>query len=214
MLLSGLESGVDLGLTPGDTLEIERTEHGSPLERLLAGEADWVVARGGVLAAEGEAPGSLLPGSFSPLHQGHRGLAQAAGKLAGTEVGYELSVTNGDKPALEEPEIVKRLAQFSDEETVVLTRAETFFKKARLFPGRTFVVGWDTAIRLVAPRYYGDDTEAMMVALAEMLAAGTRFLVAGREDQGTFKTLEDVSIPEGFAGLFRDVPESQFREDV
>ncbi len=214
MLLSGLESGVDLGLTPGDTLEIERTEHGSPLERLLAGEADWVVARGGVLAAEGEAPGSLLPGSFSPLHQGHRGLAQAAGKLAGTEVGYELSVTNVDKPALEEPEIVKRLAQFSDEETVVLTRAETFFKKARLFPGRTFVVGWDTAIRLVAPRYYGDDTEAMMVALAEMLAAGTRFLVAGREDQGTFKTLEDVSIPEGFAGLFRDVPESQFREDV
>ena len=214
MLLSGLESGVDLGLTPGDTIEIERTDHGTPLEQLLSGEAGWVVVRGGTQSAEGEAPGGLLPGSFSPLHQGHRGLTDIAGKLAGTEVGYELSVTNVDKPALEEAEILKRLAQFNDDETIVLTRAETFFKKARLFPGRTFVVGWDTAVRLVAPRYYGDDVSEMMVALAEMLAAGTRFLVAGRTDQGTFKTLKDVSVVSGFEGLFQDVTEGQFREDI
>ena len=75
-------------------------------------------------------------------------------------------------------------------------------------------MGWDTAIRLVAPRYYGDDVDQMMVALAEMLAAGTRFLVAGREDQGTFKTLADVTIPEGFQGLFKDVTEGQFRDDI
>jgi len=214
MLLSGLESGVDLEITPGDTLEIERTEHGSPIQQLLSGEAGWVVVRGGGQSVEGEAPGGLLPGSFSPVHQGHRGLRKIAGKLASTEVGYELSVTNVDKPALKEPEVLKRLAQFDNDETVVLTRAETFFKKARLFPSRTFVVGWDTAIRLVEPRYYGDDSAAMMVALAEMLAGGTRFLVAGREDQGIFRTLKDVSIPEGFEGLFTDVPEDQFREDV
>ncbi len=76
------------------------------------------------------------------------------------------------------------------------------------------MVGWDTAIRLVAPRYYGDDPGAMMVALAEMLAAGTKFLVAGREDNGAFKTLADVDVPQGFYGLFRDVPEDQFREDI
>ena len=75
-------------------------------------------------------------------------------------------------------------------------------------------MGWDTAIRLVAPRYYDDDPETMMIALAEMLASGTRFLVAGREDQGVFKTLQDVLVPEGFAGLFRDIKEDQFREDV
>ena len=129
-------------------------------------------------------------------------------------MGFELSVTNVDKPALEEAEILKRLAQFKADETTVLTRAETFFKKARLFPGRTFVVGWDTAIRLVAPQYYGGDSSAMMVALAEMLAAGTRFLVAGREDSGTFKTLKDVSAPRGFEGLFIDIPEDLFREDI
>jgi len=136
----------------------------------------------------------------------------------GTEVGFELSVTNVDKPDLEEAEVLERLAQFTDDETVVLTRAETFFKKARLFPGRTFVVGWDTAVRLVAPRYYGDEPgeepAAMLSALAEMWAGGTRFLVAGREDQGVFKTLRDVPVPQGFETLFRDVPEDQFRKDV
>ncbi len=214
-LLSGLESDVELGLTPGDSLEIERREHPSPLAQLLSGDADWVVARGGRLETEGEAPPILLPGSFSPIHQGHRGMAAAARKLLGNgEVGFELSVTNVDKPALEESEIQRRLAQFSGDEPVVLTRAETFFKKARLFKGRTFVVGWDTAIRLVAPRYYGDDPVAMLAALAEMWTGGTNFLVAGREDNGLFKTLADVAVPEGFAPMFKDLSEAQFREDI
>lgn len=214
MLLSGLDSDVELGLTPGDCLEIERTEFLSPLAQLLSGDVGWVVVRNGSMEVEGKAPDALLPGSFSPIHQGHRGLAEAAGKISGAEVGYELSVTNVDKPALEESEILQRLSQFEETESAVLTRAETFFKKARLFPGRTFVVGWDTVIRLVAPRYYGDDNNAMMIALAEMLAAGTRFLVAGREDQGVFKTLDDVPVPQGFRGLFQDIPEDRFREDI
>ena len=214
MLLSGLESDVALGLTPGDSLQIQRTEHPSPLAQLLSGDAAWVVVRDGSLEAEGTSPAALLPGSFSPVHQGHRGLALAAGKMLGTEVGFELSVTNVDKPALKESEILKRLDQFTDGATVVLTRSETFFKKARLFPGRTFVVGWDTAVRLVAARYYSDDRDAMLSALAEMWAGGTRFLVAGREDQGTFKTLRDVQVPQGFEPLFSDLPEDQFREDI
>jgi hypothetical protein len=54
----------------------------------------------------------------------------------------------------------------------------------------------------------------MMIALAEMLAAGTRFLVAGREDRGIFKTLKEVPVPEGFQGLFGDISEDKFREDI
>ena len=101
---------------------------------------------------------------------------------------------------------------------MVLTRAETFYKKAALFPGRTFIIGWDTAVRIVAPHYYenkaGENKTAMLRALAEMWACGTRFLVAGRLDGDVFRTLADVPIPAGFAPMFAEIPEAMFRRDI
>ncbi len=203
-----------LGLTPGDILELERTERPAPLEQLLAGDARWVVRRpGGGLDVEGDVPPALLPGSFNPLHEGHREMMAAAARMIGNPAAYELSVANVDKPPLEEAEVVRRLAHFGPDDTVVLTRAETFQKKAALFPGSVFLLGWDTAVRLVAPRYYGGDT-AMPMALAEMMAGGARFLVAGRADGGAFRTLADVDVPAGFAPMFTEIPESEFRRDV
>ena len=168
----------------------------------------------GGMTLDGRPHSALLAGSFNPWHQGHRALAAAAARILGTEIVYELSVTNVDKPPLEEGEIRERLAQFVGDARVALTRAETYQKKARLFPGCTFVVGWDTAIRLVAPRYYGDDETAMLAALAEIWTAGCRFLVAGREDDGVFRTLEDVPVPGGFRPLFQSIPEGSFRVDI
>ncbi|CUV01155.1 Gb/AAD14522.1 [hydrothermal vent metagenome] len=54
----------------------------------------------------------------------------------------------------------------------------------------------------------------MLTALAEMWASGCRFLVAGREADGTFHTLDNVEIPEGFRPLFQEIPESRFRIDI
>ncbi len=212
---SGLEADIDdLGLTPGDSLEVVSTPHPTPLEQLASGGAAWVVRRpGGTLEVEGVVPSVLLPGSFNPLHEGHRGLAGAAAALLGAKPGYELSVTNVDKPPLPAEVIERRLAQFDAAETVVLTAAETFYKKASLFPGCSFVIGWDTAVRIVAPRYYEDET-AMLRALAEMWAADTRFLVAGRLDGDSFRTLADVPIPSGFSPMFEVIPESLFRSDL
>ena len=208
------ESGLDLGLTAGDRLEVERVARPGPLEQLLSGEARWVVRRpSGALEVEGEAPGVLLPGSFNPIHVGHREMMAKGTQRAGRAGAFELSVTNVDKPPLEEAEILRRLEQFDDEDTVVLTRAETFQKKAALLPGRTFVLGWDTAVRLVAPRYYGGDGE-MMLALAEMMAGGIRFVVAGRSEGGEFRTLADVDVPAGFAPMFSGMEEGEFRRDI
>ena len=132
----------------------------------------------------------------------------------GNQVFFELSVVNVDKPRLEVAEIKDRLTQFENKATVVLTRAETFRKKADLFHGCPFIIGWDTAVRLVAPRYYGGSSSDMLTALAEIWAAGCKFLVAGRDDDGVFRTLADVPVPEGFKPLFQEISESQFREDI
>ena len=211
----GIQEEVPLGLVPADELKTQRQDHDDPLSRLLLGDASSVTVHAdGRMEADAPVRATLLPGSFSPLHDGHIKLARTAAEILGTEVFFELSVVNVDKPPLVESEMRRRLAQFHGKGNVVLTGAETFRKKASLFPGCTFVIGWDTAVRLVAPRYYGGETSAMLTALAEIWAAGCHFLVAGREDAGAFRTLDDVPVPEGFGPLFRGIPESLFREDV
>ncbi len=212
---SGLEEDVSLGLVPEDELITGAKEHDDPLSRLLSGEVNSVlVETDGRMAVEAAVDGALLPGSFSPFHDDHRELARIAGEMLGTQVCFEISVVNVDKPPLAKEEVERRLVQFLGQNRVVLTRAETFRKKVGLFPGITFVIGWDTAVRLVAPRYYGGETSAMLTALAEMWATGCRFLVAGREDNGAFYTLDDVEVPQGFSPLFQEIPESRFRKDI
>lgn len=74
-----------------------------------------------------------------------------------------------------------------------------YVEKARLFADSTFVVGYDTAIRLVMPKYYGGHTK-MLLELAALHHQGCKFLVAGRAgDHGQFLQLKDVKVPEDIA---------------
>ena len=211
----GIESELSLGLTTADAIQVRQKDHPDPLEWLLSGEASTVtVTPDGRMVADEPVLAPLLPGSFNPLHHGHERLARTAGDVMGSEVVYEISVTNVDKPPLTGEEVRLRLDQFRGKARVVLTQAETYHKKSALFPGCTFVIGWDTAVRLVDPRYYGGDESCMLTALAEIWAAGCCFLVAGRAEGGKFNTLSEVPIPQGFSQIFKSIPESAFRVDV
>ncbi len=212
----GVSAELDLGLVASERLVTDTTRHAEPVQRLLDGDARWVTVHpDGRMVVDGDAPGALLPGSFNPIHAGHTELAQVAGKALGAPVTYELSVTNVDKPPLAAGEVHRRLDQFQGVGTVVLTRAETFIKKSALFPGCGFAIGWDTVTRLIQPRYYGDSEPAMLQALAEMWGRGSRFAVGGRtDDRGSFRSLSDVNIPDGFRPMFTEILEADFRRDV
>ena len=212
---SSIEFDLSLELDNRERVKVSRTAHGHPLARLLAGELDSVVVSpGGRMAPGGTVRGGVLPGAFNPLHEGHRQLADVASTILGAEVVLELSITNVDKPPLEEGETRRRLAQLAGYRTVVLTRAPVFYEKARLFPGCPFVVGWDTAVRLVDPKYYGGSEARMVNALEEMRSTGCRVLVAGREVDGSFRTLADVGVPPGFEDMFTAIPPETLRYDV
>jgi hypothetical protein len=186
-----------------------------PLERFLrTGEALHVAVDGQMQFA---CPPSrlILPGSFHPIHQGHWQLAQVAEQILGEPATFELSIINVDKPALTLGAIRERLRPFNWQAAVWLTRAPRFTAKAGCFPGATFVVGADTALRVVSPSYYGDNITQRDAALAEIVRLGCRFLVACRVDaRGQCLGLGDLPIPARFAALFDEIPVTRFRCDL
>ena len=123
-------------------------------------------------------------------------------------------MSNVDKPSLTSDEVEERVAQFRGKWPLILTLAPTFLEKARLLPDCAIVLGWDTAIRLVHPRYYGDNENAMKATLKEIGDLGCRILVAGRLDDGTFRELGDVAVPPEHTQLFEAISEADFRADI
>ena len=186
------------------------------IDQLLAGEHDRVTVQpDGQMMLSAPQPFVLFPGSFNPMHEGHVLLARVAEELRQQPLAFEISVANVDKPTLAGETVRHRLAQFAWKSPVELTRAPTFLDKSRLFPSTTFVIGADTAERLVAPKYYGDDELRMHVALEEIANTGSSFLVAVRIDVvGRVRALNDIPVPRRYADLFTEIPEHRFRVDT
>jgi len=168
----------------------------------------------------------VFPGSYNPLHAGHEALAKAAQANANGHLFYELSIDNADKPPLTMAEVVKRLAPFEKKKSsVMLTKtAPLFIDKAKILSQLgakrvTFVIGFDTFVRVVNPDYYKTDMEAELLNMYKHY--GVQFVVGGRlegkeflggSEQGAKLLLEanpNLLLEEMF--LFLD--EAEFRND-
>jgi hypothetical protein len=165
-------------------------------------------------------PQVLLPGAFNPLHRGHRNMATRATELTGNPVCFEISIENVDKSALNEQEVRCRLGQFSEKESIWLTRAATFVEKSEIFPGALFAIGIDTLQRIASLRYYedrqpGNSSQARMQRAIEQIAAnGCQFLVFGRLIGKNFRGVKDLALGDCLMSLCHEIPESLFREDI
>jgi hypothetical protein len=218
-------------LLHGEAVHAETFAASQGLGRLFRGESPAAcVEADGRVAVDAPRPTLLLPGSFNPLHGGHLAMAGAAARRTRNPVVFELSIENVDKAPLCVEEVCRRTRQFAWHFPLWLTRAPTFLEKARLFPGATFVIGFDTVVRLLAKEYYQGSEALMKEALGAIGACGCRFLVAGRAGDdgtfrlffvagrpfhdGTFRTLEHVSVPAAHRNLFEAIPESECRVDV
>lgn len=80
------------------------------------------------------------------------------------------------------------------------------------------MLGFDTAARIVMPKYYNNSEANMVLEFARLQALGGSFTVAGRFDSaaGRFLTLADINVPECLASmhLFVGLSEDEFRMDV
>jgi len=210
-------SGPDLPLRAGDRLE-HRREASSLLARVAGGDFAWLRR-----SPDGaETPGRrlsgavLLSGSFNPLHDAHRRLAEVAGGLLGRDPVFELGLINADKSPVGEVEADCRAVQFAGYAPLLLTAEPRFVDKTQWVRDSVFVLGADTLARLVDPCFYAGDRDGLPGALARIRESGCRFLVAARLDSssGRVLTLADCAVPRGFGRLFEAIPESDFRMDL
>jgi hypothetical protein len=93
----------------------------------------------------------IYPGSFNPLHDGHRAIYE---RMPTSEVArfFELSLTRVDKGTLPVDELQTRLAQFKGYAPVLITNVAKFIEKAaimRSYPVTYFHVGADTLTRML-----------------------------------------------------------------
>lgn len=159
---------------------------------------------------------------------------------------FEMSLTNADKPAMEASEASRRVALFGelfdsrdnapDDWGVLLTSAPLFIDKVRMMkkylvpsgatflPNKrqiTFVIGTDTMVRIINPKYYGGEYNNMLKAVREMGSEGVHFVVGGRLEQnknGSDKFVtgeEELSgLPSDVKAFFTIIQEEDFRVDI
>jgi len=204
-------------LRAGEHLIRERVEPPAAWRKLAAGERT-AVAAGGPVDAVPQSGTLVFPGSFNPLHDGHRRMAAIAAEIAERPVAFELSITNVDKPALDWLELRDRAAQFAaaadGQPRLWLTRAATFLEKLEVFPESTFVMGTDTYLRLADPRYYGDSADAAAAAVKTIARRTRGLIVFGRVKDGAFQDPAQLDVPAELRGVTYFVSQREFRMDL
>ena len=152
----------------------------------------------------------VLSGSFNPLHKGHTGLLIASEKEIVAKSLFEISIFNVDKNQIDFSDLNERINQFRSSGKLIITNSPTFTEKSSIFKKSIFVVGYDTALRLLDKKYYASDIND---AYKEIKKNECSFLVTGRYIDKKYYDPNEINYGE-FKDFFAILPENKFRLDI
>ena len=152
----------------------------------------------------------ILSGSFNPLHEGHIELLKASSKEFKKNPLFEISIKNVDKSEINFNDLMDRINQFKSLGKLVVTNSAKFEEKSKIFKESIFVIGYDTALRLVDNKYYSDDFRKSLKIIEKNNCS---FLVSGRFINKKYKKPNNINF-EGYDYLFNILSEEKFRIDI
>jgi len=152
----------------------------------------------------------ILSGSFNPLHEGHIELLKASSKEFKKNPLFEISIKNVDKSEVNFNDLMDRINQFKSLGKLVVTNSAKFEEKSKIFKESIFVIGYDTALRLVDNKYYNDDFRKSLKIIEKNNCS---FLVSGRFINKKYKKPNNINFEE-YDYLFNILSEEKFRIDI
>lgn len=171
-----------------EDLDTEREPQIKFLKKAEVGGSSWIAA---------------LAASFDPPTCAHLGLVEAARRKGASEILVLLDKVNADKrtfgaPIEERLHLLLKLFEEDPAISVGLSSHPLFVHKLqalrRICPEGTrisFIVGYDTIVRILDPKYYRDRDEEL-----SLLFEGADFLVAPRGDRGEEDIIALFELPE------------------
>lgn len=92
----------------------------------------------------------ILPGSFNPLHKGHKALYDHARNQPGSNnLSFEISINIVDKGEISKEDLWARIKQFDWFAPVIVTNFGRFSEKTKWLDCGKIIIGLDTAKRIL-----------------------------------------------------------------
>lgn len=157
----------------------------------------------------------IIPGSFNPLHDGHRELFRIANGMAVREfplpsIFYEMALDNRTKGVMSEREFVKRILGFKHYEPVIITSSAYFIDKVDDFHGIKvdFMIGADVACRMIKDHEKEDleDLEDVTFRVFDRIINGELFSLPEDHPKNFFRYMQ-------LSGYLATISSTQIRNE-
>lgn len=150
-----------------------------------------------------EAVYAMMPGSFNPPHEGHFGLAREFRHTYAKNVLFEIGTNPPHKTPPTVQELLQRAKMLRGYDVLFSRDMPLYIEKAAQFHGMPFIVGADTMLRILDPKWGHDPIQV----LNDIWGYGNEFYVCGREIDGKFVTRMDIvsQLPKEYMDKFGEI---------